>query len=106
MEQQKKLDEVLHAKLTLETAKMAWAELERFFASGALIAVSKDLDLVDVAVRFANDDRPVVAKWLAEGRVAQVTDAQALVWHETDISLWTVVVKPWILVQEEKRLAH
>jgi len=106
MNQQKKLDEVLHAKLTLETAKMAWKELERFFASGSLISVSPELDLVEVAVRVANDDRPTVAQWLADGRVAKLSDAQALAWSEADIVLWTVVIKPWILVQEEKQLAH
>lgn len=106
MTQQKKLDEVLHAKLTLETAKMTWKKLERFFASGSLISVSPELDLVEVAVRVANDDKSTVAQWLDEGSVAKVSDAKALAWNETDIVLWTVVVKPWILVQEEKRLAH
>ncbi len=106
MTQQKKLDEVLHAKLTLETAKMAWMELERFFASGALIAVGRGLDLVEVAVSFANDDQSTVAQWLADGRIAKVTDAQALAWHEADKVLWTVVVKPWILVQEDYSSVH
>jgi hypothetical protein len=106
MDQQKKLDEILYAKLSMETAQMAWKELERFFASGALIIVSNDLDLVEVAVRFANDEKPTVAKWLGEGQLARVSDAHALKWFQTDASLWTVVVKPWILVQEEKRTAH
>jgi len=106
MTQQKKLDEILHAKLTLETAKMAWKELERFFASGSLISINPELDLVEVAVSIANDDKPLVAQWLAEGRVAKVSDEQALAWNETELVLWTVVVKPWILVQEEKRPVH
>ena len=106
MTQQKKLDEVLHAKLTLETAKMEWKELERFFASGSLISISPELDMVEVAVRVANDDKTAVAQWLTEGRVAKVSDEQALSWSESEIVLWTVVVKPWILVQVEKRPAH
>jgi hypothetical protein len=106
MDKQEKLDEVLHAKLTLETARLAWKELERFFASGALISVSRDLDLVDVAVRFANDDKAAVTQWLTDGRVTKVTDVQALAWHEADIVLWTVVVKPWILVQEDYSSTH
>jgi len=106
MNQQKKLDEVLYAKLTLETAKMAWKELERFFASGALIAVQPELDLVEVAVCIANDDKTAIAQWLSDGHIAKVTDAQALRWHEADANLWTVVVKPWILVQEEKSSTH
>ncbi|WP_156491762.1 DUF2288 family protein, partial [Oleiphilus sp. HI0123] len=31
--------------------------------------------------------------------VAQVSDDQALAWYEADAELWTLVIKPWILVQ-------
>ena len=106
MSQQKKLDDILRAKLNLETAQMSWQELERFFASGALVAVSNQLDLLEVAASFANDDKDAVAQWLTQGRIAKVTDAQAQAWQAADESLWTVVVKPWILVQEEKRQVH
>ena len=106
MEPRQKLDEILHAKLNLETAPMAWKDLERFFSSGALISVSRELDLVDVAVRIANDDTQTVAKWLDGGSVAKVSDTQAQAWHDADMTLWTVVVKPWILVQEEQRTEH
>ena len=102
MDKQKQLDEVLHAKLNLETAQMSWKDLERFFASGALIFVGHELDLVDVAVQIANDNKQTIEQWLRLGSIAKVTDDQALAWHEADISLWTVVVKPWILVQEDK----
>ena len=105
MDKQNKLDEILRAKLNLETAQMSWKELERFFASGALVAVRRGLDLVDVAVCIANDDRQAVENWLADGSVVKVTDEQAFVWNETDASLWTVVVKPWILVQEQQASA-
>lgn len=93
-------DEILHAKLNLETAQMAWKDLERFFASGALISVGAELDLVEVAVRVANDDKQAVEAWLNIGSMARVSDTQAQAWHEQQAMLWTVVVKPWILVQE------
>ena len=95
-------DEILHAKLNLETAKMSWKDLERFFASGVLISVGSELDLVDVAVHIANDDKETVAAWLNVGSIRKVSDAEAATWNEKETSLWTVVVKPWILVQEEK----
>ncbi|MBS1169424.1 MAG: hypothetical protein H6R01_342 [Burkholderiaceae bacterium] len=106
MDKQQKLDEVLHAKLNLETAQMKWSELERFFASGALVVVGNQLDLVEVAVRFANDDKAQVVQWLTQGQVAKVSDAQAQAWQAGDEALWTVVVKPWILVQEQQRHVH
>lgn len=93
--------EPLRAKINGETARMHWKELERFFASGVVIAVSADLDLVEVALQIANDNKDAIARWMEEGRVGRANDAQAAVWHEQDAQLWAVVVKPWILVQQK-----
>lgn len=95
-------EQALRAELNAETARLPWTELQRFFAAGTVIAVDDTLDLVDVAVRIAHDDKATVAQWLAENRVGRVSDAQASAWLQADAVLWTVVVKPWILVQREK----
>ncbi len=58
------------------------------------------LDLVDVAVQIARDNKEAVAHWMAAGQLGGVSDAQAQAWLEADAALWTVVVKPWILVQQ------
>ena len=94
--------ELLRAKINGETARMQWTELQRFFASGAMISVSDELDLVDVAVCIASDDKQAVQQWMSEGRIAKVSDTQAQTWMESDAELWAVVVKPWILVQRQK----
>lgn len=39
----------LYAKLLGETAVISWAELQPFFARGALLQVDAALDLVEVA---------------------------------------------------------
>ena len=93
---------LLRAKINGETSRMQWTELMRFFASGSVVYVSNDLDLVEVAVSIASDDTAAVSQWMAEQRVSKVTDAQASAWLESDATLWAVVVKPWILVQREK----
>lgn len=92
--------EQLRAKLNGETSRMQWSELQRFFAAGTVIAVSDELDLIEVAARIACDDKQAVAQWMAENRLGKVSDAQAGIWLEADASLWAVVVKPWILVQQ------
>ena len=92
--------ELLHAKLNLETAQIEWKELQRFFATGAVFVVSESLDMVDVALKISEDDRAAVEAWLNDGQLAQVSDEQALRWFETDALLWSVVVKPWVLVQD------
>jgi hypothetical protein len=97
-----KPNELLRTKLNQETAKMPWKELQRYFAAGMVIAVSHELDLVDVAVHVANDDKEAVARWMSENRIVKVSDVQALSWWDADIMLWTVVIKPWILVQPPK----
>lgn len=94
--------QLLHAKLNMETSQIAWQELLRYFAGGLVIAVDNALDLVEVAARFTIDDTTQVEQWLSEEKIAKVTDAQASAWLEADTLLWTVVARPWVLVQEEK----
>ncbi|MBI3286137.1 MAG: DUF2288 domain-containing protein [Burkholderiales bacterium] len=92
-------DEILRTKLNQETARYPWKELLRHFAAGNVIAVAAQLDLLEVALCMANDDAAQIGAWLAAGQIAKVSDAQAQSWLEQDASLWSVVVKPWVIVQ-------
>jgi len=94
---------LLRAKLNGETSRMPWRELLRFFAGGNVLAVQDGIDLVDVAVRMAQDDKAAVAAWLEADCIRPVSDDQARAWLEADASLWAVVVKPWVLVQHSKQ---
>lgn len=89
----------LDAKLTAETAKIPWRELQRFFAQGRVIQVAAGLDLIDVAARISNDQAEQVQAWLRAGEVQRVGDDQARRWIDADASVWAVVVRPWVLVQ-------
>lgn len=93
-------NDILRARLNMETARIAWKDLLRFFAAGTVIAVSEELDLVEVAIQISNDNKALIEQWMIEKRVDKVSDAQAKDWLETDASLWAVVVRPWILVQQ------
>lgn len=94
------MDEFTKEKVNLETAKIAWQDLQRFFAKGEVVWVASELDLVDVGYQFSVDSKAYVQAWMENNQVALVSDAQALRWFENDAQLWAVVVKPWILVQE------
>ena len=94
-------EDLLRVKLNSETAKMAWSELQRFFASGKTLYVASDLDLIDVASAFQQDNTELVADWLQQEKVSPVSDTQARGWLDRNCSLWTVVVKPWVLVQDQ-----
>jgi hypothetical protein len=93
-------NDILRARLNMETARIAWKDLLRFFAAGTVIAVNDELDLVEVAIQISNDNKALIEQWMLEKRVDKVSDAQAKDWLETDASLWAVVVRPWILVQQ------
>ena len=92
--------ELERAKIVSETAKIPWQELQRFFASGKVIWVTNDLDLVEVASALQQDDVRRVSDWTENLQLGVVSDDQARQWITDDSLLWAVAVKPWVLVQE------
>ncbi len=92
--------EALRQKINLETGQLSWPELQKYFAQGNVIVVSPELDLIDTAARFAEDDKEAVARWINSEMVKRALDDDARGWNERNSSFWTVVVAPWILVQE------
>ena len=90
----------LRTKINQETACFPWSELLKHFASGNVIAIDGELDLVEIAEAMATDATAIIQPLLTDGKIAKVTDAQALEWLEQNHQVWTVVVKPWILVQQ------
>jgi hypothetical protein len=94
--------EVIKAKLNMETARIPWSQLQRFFAAGRTRLVTEQGDLVDVALQFALDNSEQIAEWIENGIITDVDDATALDWVERDAEVWAVVAAPWILVQADK----
>ena len=93
--------ELARAKINSETARIPWRELQRFFAAGKVFHVHAELDLVDVAFALHEDDVERVKSWTDAARLGPVADEQARTWLDGEASLWAVVVKPWVLVQEK-----
>jgi hypothetical protein len=92
--------DIAKEKVNLETSKIAWKDLLRFFASGSALCIASELDLVDVAYQFSIDNKHQVEQWLHNKQLTPVSDQQAINWLEAETEVWAVVVKPWILVQE------
>lgn len=92
--------DILRAKLNLETARISWIELQRFYARGRVVRVDADLDLMDVAVALTEDDKERVDQWMSADRMGDVSPDQAQAWFDQERHLWTVVVAPWVLVQD------
>ncbi|MCL5043228.1 MAG: DUF2288 domain-containing protein [Gammaproteobacteria bacterium] len=90
-----------YAAILGATAPIEWSALAPHFARGQLWQVSRELDLVAVAEALTRDDGAQVKQWMDAGQLSQVDDDQARDWHERDPqSLWAVVIRPWVLVQE------
>ncbi|MDP4536551.1 DUF2288 domain-containing protein [Alkalimonas collagenimarina] len=98
--------ELIKAKITSETARINWLELQKFYAAGSVVAVDVALDLVDVAFAFSQDDSAQVQSWLEQGSVARVSEPQAQQWFDAKQELWAVVISPWVLVQDKPTSAQ
>ncbi|MEH6582710.1 MAG: DUF2288 domain-containing protein [Halioglobus sp.] len=85
-----------------QTARINWHDLQTYYAGGSVIAIADALDLVNVAVQLGMDNTGQFQQWIDEGLVASVTEAQALVWYESNEALWAVVAAPWVLVQANR----
>lgn len=96
-------DEELRAHLHGETSKLPWRELEKHFARGVVFKVENGIDILDVAIVIARDDKDRLKTWLDSNKVMAVEVDDAKKWHEESASLWSVVVAPFILVQEPER---
>jgi len=89
-------------KLHSETALMHWKDLQRFFAQGKVLFVDKSLNLVNTAALFANDSVTELEPLINSELVCAPNNDQARSWFEANVELWTVVVAPYVLVQEAK----
>jgi hypothetical protein len=93
---------VVRQKLNQDTAKIKWGALNEHQQIECVIAVSADLDLIDVAYEFTFDNHDRVKAWMEQEQIMKVSDEQAQQWKTEDRELWAVVVAPWVLVQEQK----
>ena len=92
-------DEEARVRILAETAKIAWKDLQRYFAQGVVVMVKPGQDLVDVAYEITRDNEQQVKRWMEAGTLQNVSDNQAREWLEANALMWAVVVKPWVLVQ-------
>lgn len=90
----------LKQKLNLETGKLTWSELQTFFARGVVIIVTPSLDLIEVAVQLSEDNAQAIEQMINKGDITRANDDHARDWVERSPNFWSVVISPWVLVQE------
>lgn len=86
-----------------EMASISFLELQKHFAKGILIAVSPQLDLVEVAMAMHQDDAAQIERWMEEEKLVRAHDDHARKWYSEQTDLMAVTVAPWVLVQQPIR---
>jgi hypothetical protein len=86
-------------KIESEIAPASWVDLQRAFAQGIVLFVLPELNLVDVAEAVAENNTAAVESWTENQKITIVSDDQAREWFESEASLLTVIVQPWVLIQ-------
>ena len=89
----------LHEKLNLETARIAWQELQPHFARGAAVFVDPSLDLLTVAQWVADDNSAEIGKLMQQQQFGVVSEQQAREFLRNKQEMWALVIAPWVLVQ-------
>lgn len=98
--QSSETDAELTQRLNGETAKIEWHQLQKHYASGNVLLINQDYDLIKVAMAMHRDDTEQIKQWLEKSVVAEVSDSQAQSWYDEDSLVWALVIPPFILVQE------
>ena len=78
-----------------------WSDLRAHAARQALFIVDPALDLMDVALALATDDRASVQIWVAKQALRRPSDAELAAWNAQDEKPFvSSVVQPFVLAQE------
>lgn len=93
-------NEELKQKINLETGQLSWQELQRCYASGNVLLISSTLDLIEVASAMGEDNAKMLEPWISAALIKRAEDAEAIRWNDNQQEFWSVVVAPWVLVQE------
>ncbi len=86
-------------KSDLEVAE--WELLKPHLERDALIIVSEELDLVDVATAVAEGRLKSVEQWMQKNLMTKPTAAQLHAWEQNPNTPFSfLIVQPWVLIQQ------
>jgi len=90
----------LRETLESESGTITWQELEKHFARGVLRVVSEDSKLIDIALFIAENNTDEITSALANNNILEPNSSQAKNWQQKNSSFLSVVVAPFVLIQE------
>ncbi|MCW9049266.1 MAG: DUF2288 domain-containing protein [Deltaproteobacteria bacterium] len=84
-----------------DLTEVSWRELRINLQRDAIILVSANLDLIDVAAAVAGDDKAQVENWIFKGELGKPVKEQLASWESAlDKPFRMLIVQPFILLQD------
>ena len=88
-------------KLENELIETTWDELRGQLVRDSIILVAPTLDLLQVGIKVAEDDKQAVAGWIGDEALAKPTAEQLTAWEgQLDKRFRMLIVQPFVLAQE------
>ncbi|MDJ0728652.1 MAG: DUF2288 domain-containing protein [Crocosphaera sp.] len=92
--------EELRKRLKEDMADVNWNDIKPHAQRDAVIVVNEKLDLLDVGVAIAQDDKIVVEHWITEQLISKPSNQQLSDWNINPTQVFkTLIVQPFVLVQ-------
>ena len=89
----------IKAQLLEELADTDWSSLIPHAQRDALILVNPSLDLIEVGLAFANDNVPLVQRWISEQLICKPSAEELSAWNSQPTKKFsTLIVQPFVLV--------
>ncbi|MEA5510904.1 DUF2288 domain-containing protein [Crocosphaera sp. UHCC 0190] len=93
--------EDLKTRLIKDLANVNWNDIKPHAQRDAVIVVNENLDLLEVGVAIAKDDKISVEHWITEQLINKPSNQQLSDWNVEPSKLFkTLIVQPFVLVQE------
>ena len=94
--------EDIKQRLTDDLMTTCWEGLAAHCKKDHLLLVSKELDIIDVAMRVAQDSVPHIEKWMVNEEIRKPSLNQITTWENSpELEFDFLIVQPWVLIQEK-----
>ncbi len=91
----------LRAELAENLDEAEWEWLIPHVKRDSVLVVTKELNLVDVAVAIASDNLLSVQHWISEQLIQKPSETQLSNWNsDLQKRFNTLIVQPYVLIQE------
>ncbi len=95
--------ENLRKRLTEDIADVNWNDIKPHAQRNAVIVVNENLNLLDVGVAIAQDDKIVVERWITENLISKPSNEQLSHWNDNTTQLFTtLIIQPFVLIQQSE----